>query len=141
MRKETVIAIVMSIFLGVGIGFVVLFQSRKGDEAKVIPVTADTAQKKIVKNVIPESKMLLTISEPKDKTIVKTNKIIIKGKAGKNSLIVIQSPINNTAFKTKTDTFSATVPLALGENTVSVSAYTGSSNPQETTLLIYYIEE
>src|SRR5690606_31683487 len=117
------------------------FQSRKGDEAKVIPVTADTETTKVVKNVIPAGKQVLEISEPKSQSIVNTNKITIKGKAEKNSLIVIQSPINNTVFKSENQDFSATVPLALGENVISVNAYSGTSTQQEMTLQIYYVQE
>jgi hypothetical protein len=141
MRKETIIAIVMGILLGVGIGFVVLFQSRKGDEAKVIPVSGDTENTKIVKTSTPQGQAILEISEPKNKVVVNTNKITIKGAADKNSLIVIQSPITNTVFKTEKIDFTSSVPLALGENTISISAYSDSSTPQEMTLQVYYIKE
>lgn len=141
MRKETIIAIGMGILLGVGIGFVVLFQSRRGDEAKVIPVTGDTENKKIVKSVVPADKKILEIPEPKPDSIVSTNKINIKGKAEKNSLIVIQTPLSNTVFKNEQEDFSSNITLALGENTISISAYSGNSTPQEVTLKVYYVKE
>jgi hypothetical protein len=140
MRKETIIAIVMGILLGVGIGFVVLFQSRKGDEAKVIPVSGDTENTKIVKTARPPGQEVLEITEPKDKTITDTNKVTIKGTASKDSLVVIQTPITNTVLKSETANFSASIPLALGENTISVSVYKDSGTPQEVTLQIYYVK-
>lgn len=140
MRKETIIAIVMGILLGVGIGFVVLFQSQRGDKTKVIPVSGDTDNKKIVKTAVPAGQTVLEIVTPKNKSVVSSSTITIKGKAGKDSLIVIQSPIDNTVFKTDSGTFSSEVPLALGENVISVSAYKDSSTPQEVTLQIYYVK-
>lgn len=141
MNRETIIAIVLGILLGVGIGFFVLFQSNRGDETKVIPVNGDKENKKVVTPVRGEDEVILEIQEPQDMAIVNSKEITIKGIAEKNSLIVIQSPINNKVFKTENEKFETKYPLALGENTISINAYAKSSTPQEITLKIYYVAE
>ncbi len=141
MNRETIIAVVLGILLGVGIGFFVLFQSSRSDKTKVIPISGDAENKKVVTSSRGADEAILEIKEPLNMAIVNTNKITIKGSAEKNSLIVIQSPINNKVFKTEKETFETTYPLALGENTISINAYAKSSTPQEITLKIYYVAE
>jgi hypothetical protein len=45
MSRETIFAIVFGILLGVGIGIFVLFQTNKGEKAKIIPVNPETSNK------------------------------------------------------------------------------------------------
>ena len=141
MNRETIIAVVLGILLGVGIGFFVLFQSSRSDQTKVIPISGDAENKKVVTTSRGQDEAILEIKEPLNMAIVNTNKITIKGIVEKNSLIVIQSPINNKVFKTENETFETTYPLSLGENTISINAYSKSSTPQEITLKIYYVVE
>jgi hypothetical protein len=141
MNRETIIAVVLGILLGVGIGFFVLFQSSRTDQTKVIPVNTDTENKKVVKNTRSADEAVLEVKEPNDMAVVNSNSIKIKGTAEKNSLIVIQSPINNKVFKIDKETYETTFPVALGENMISINAYSKSSTPQEVTLKVYYVEE
>ena len=140
MNKETVIAIVLGIALGAGIGGYVLFRTGGGDETKIIPVASDNDGKKVVKTAIPQGQQLLEITAPKNKTVVSKNEITISGKAKKNSLIVIQSPVGSEVFKNEKDSFSMEFSLARGENVISVNAYADSSTPQEVILTIYFID-
>lgn len=140
MKRETVFAIALGILLGIGIGIFVLFQSGNGDETKVIPVSSDS-NNKIVKTVSTSDKLFLHIAEPQENAVVTTNEVVIKGKVQKNSLIVVQSQINSEIFKNEKEDFSVTFPLALGENTISINAYSGSSTPEEISIKVYYIEE
>ncbi len=141
MNRETIIAVVLGILLGVGIGFFVLFQSSRTDQTKVIPVNSENENKNVVKTSRGEDEAVLQIKEPQDLAIVNKNQITIKGASEKNSLIVIQSPINNKVFKSEKETFETTFPVALGENMISINAYSKSSTPQEITLKVYYVEE
>jgi len=140
MNKETIIAIVLGIVLGAGIGAYVLFRTGGGDETKIIPVASDKDGKKVVKTVLPQGQQFLEITSPKDKTVVSKNEITIAGKVKKNSLIVIQSPISSEVFKNEKDTFSTKFSLARGENVISVNAYAESSTPQEVVLTIYFVD-
>ncbi len=140
MNKETIIAIVLGIILGGGIGAYVLFRTGGGDDTKIIPVTSDKDGKKVVKTVLPQGQRQLEITSPKDKTVVTKNEITITGKAQKNSLIVIQSPIDNKVLKNEKDTFSTKFSLARGENVISVNTYSDSSTPQELILTIYFVD-
>jgi hypothetical protein len=141
MNRETIIAVVLGILLGVGIGFFVLFQSSRTDQTKVIPVNSENENKKVVKTSRGQDEAVLQIKEPQNLAIVNKNQITIKGASEKNSLIVIQSPINNKVFKSEKETFETIFPVALGENMISINAYSKSSTPQEITLKVYYVEE
>lgn len=141
MKRETVFAISLGILLGVGIGFFVLFKSINGEQTKVIPV-GDTEQNKVVTtNATSSGQTILTIQEPAENIVVNSKDITIKGKAEPNSLIVVQSQVSNVVEKNDTEDFSIPFSLALGENTLSISAYSNSSNPQEIILKVYYVEE
>jgi hypothetical protein len=141
MNRETIIAVSLGILLGVGIGFFVLFQSSRGNKTKVIPVNTDSANQKVVNSGHAEDATILQISEPQDSVVVVKNQVTIKGTADKGSLIVIQSPSGSKAFKAESTTFQTTFPVALGENMISVNAYSKSSTPQEILLKVYYVEE
>lgn len=141
MKRETVIAISLGILLGVGIGLFVLFKSGTGDQAKIIPV-GETEDKKVVStSTNTTGQTILTIQQPTENVVVHNKQVTIKGKAQPNSLIVVQSQVSNAVLKNEKEDFSIPFNLALGENTISVNAYANSSNPQEITLKVYYVEE
>lgn len=141
MNRETIFAIVFGILLGVGVGFFVLFQTNREDKAKVIPVTQETQKKQVAKTPATTTQTILKITQPENASVVTKKSITIKGKAAKNSLIVVQSAASRDVIKTDTEDFSIPFTLALGENVINISAYSGSSSPQEATLQIYYVEE
>lgn len=141
MNRETIFAIVFGILLGVGVGFFVLFQTNREEKAKVIPVVQETPKKQVAKAPVATGQTILKINSPEGDTVVTSKEITLKGKAPKNSLIVIQSAAGRDIVKSETEDFSIPFTLAPGENIINVSAYAGSSSPQEATLEIYYVLE
>jgi len=141
MNRETMIAICFGIGLGVLVGVVVLFQTNKGEETKVIPITRENDQQKAVDEDVPAnaSGTNLSVSSPANNSIVSKNSIEIAGVAKKNSLLVIQSASAEKIQKNENEEFKVETPLAVGENVIQISAYSDSSTPQEQTLRIYYI--
>jgi len=143
MNRETIIAIGFGIGLGALVGVVVLFQTNKAEETKVIPIARESDQKKIVtdESATNSVKANLTLESPQNGAIVSKNSIEIVGSAPKSSLIVAQSPIDETIVKTEDKAFKIEMPLAVGENIIQISAYSDSSSPQEQTLRVYYIPQ
>ncbi len=139
MKKETLIAIIFGVGLGVILAVVFIMQSKENQLTKAKPINS------LSKTVTPKLKMVTTptleISEPTDNLIVDSNSINIKGKANKNALIVINSPIKDMVFKNEKEEFKVNFPLALGENVIQLTVYpddkTGSSINK--TLQVYYL--
>ncbi len=63
--------------------------------------------------------------------------------AGKEDLIIIQSPVKDTVVKNENEQFTVRFPLVLGENIIKVTAYgkDKQTRPQEKDLHIYYLDE
>lgn len=141
MNRETIFAIVFGILLGVGVGFFVLFQTNREDKAKVIPVAQDAPKKQVAKAPAAAGQTILKVTSPENAVVVTKKEITIKGKAPKNSLIVLQSPGSRNVIKSEIEDFAIPYTLALGENLINISAYAGSSSPQEAVLQIYYVQE
>ncbi|KKQ36384.1 MAG: hypothetical protein US54_C0070G0003 [Candidatus Roizmanbacteria bacterium GW2011_GWA2_37_7] len=123
----------------VGVG--VLFQTNKAEETKVIPITRENDQKKVVseEDQVGKQSNNLVITSPNDHTIIAKNTIEVVGKVKANSLIAIQSAAAEIIEKNEKENFTIEVPLAVGENVIQVSVYADTSTPQEQTLRIYYI--
>lgn len=143
MSKETIIAIIFGVGFGALVGVFVLFQTKGGEETKVIPVGVEQDQKKVNPDKPPSDKTMkiLAISSPVGAPMVTENTIKIEGTVEKDSLIIIQSAVAEDIQKNKTETFSAEIPLAVGENVIQVSAYSDSTTPQEQTIHVYYLPE
>jgi len=139
MKKETLFAVVFGIGLGVILAVFFIMQSKENQLTKTKLINNPS------KTVTPKLKMvtapILEISEPTDNLIVSSNSINIKGKANKNALIVINSPIKDLVFKNEKEEFKINFPLALGENIIQLTVYPddklGSSINK--TLQIYYL--
>lgn len=139
MKKETLIAIIFGVGLGVILAVIFIMQSKENQLTKAKPIN------NLSKTVTPKLKMITTptleISEPADNLIVDSNSIAIKGRANKNALIVINSPIKDLVFKNEKEEFKVNFPLALGENVIQLTVYPddklGSSINK--TLQIYYL--
>lgn len=142
MKKETIIAIFFGLLLG---GAVAFFLIVKNKEIQLSNTNTMAPVLKISPSIVKNSGLVLAlnISEPADGAIVNDDTITIKGKAGKNSLIMIQSPIKEEVFKNEKDEFSVDFPLAFGENTILVTLYPEDKqlSPQEKELKVYYMEE
>lgn len=144
MKKETIIAIILGLGLGAVVAFFLIFKTeeKKIENTKTIAntikTTTSSAQNKANLNFQP-----LEIKEPADKMIVSNDSIDIKGKAVKNSLIIIQSQTKELTFENTKEDFSVNMPLVLGENVVNITAYNKKMQiePQTKELKIYYLEE
>ena len=141
MKRETIIAIVFGILLGAGAGLFVLFKTNNSDEAKVIPIESD--DKKVVTQAVTAStsQAQLVISSPEPGIVVNDDSVKISGKAPLNGLIIFQSPVAEEILKNEKGDFSVDMPLAIGENVIQISVYSGSSTPQEQTLRVYYLKD
>lgn len=143
MKKEIFIAVFLGGSLGVLMAFLVLFKTidiKLDKNKKTVPKVPTS----IVKNIeIKKQEIIpLEILEPNNGLIVNESFIVIKGKATKDSLIIIQSPIKDSVFKNEKEEFSFNQPLALGENLINIVVYPkGESTSQEKVLKIYYLKE
>ncbi|MCX7881459.1 MAG: hypothetical protein N2482_03055 [Patescibacteria group bacterium] len=142
MKKETIIAIILGIVLGITSGVMVVFESREKDLKKNKPMT--NQQKTIVIPTIKISPILtfLEIDESFNGKITAEESIKIKGKTNKNSLIIIQSAIKETLLTNEKESFEIDFPLALGENVIRITVYPKdkTASPLFKELKIYYLE-
>jgi len=137
MKKETVIAIILGVILGIIIALALTFTTKK----QVMK------QKKIITpKVTPSLPPLqpeiqtLEIIQPSNNHITNKDSVLIKGRTGKKSLIVAQSPTSEKVIQTKEKDFSLEFPLSLGENLIKITSY-GNKNIDEKTLKVYYLKE
>lgn len=142
MKKESIIAIFFGILFGALVAIFLLAKNNEFQLTKTKTIAPTEKLGKIAKNVIVNQKSL-EIFEPKDGLISDSRTVAIKGKVGKDALIVIQSPIKETVLKNKKDQFSISFPLALGENVIKISAHLKDTQarPQEKEVRIYYLGE
>lgn len=140
MKKETMMAVIFGIGLGVIVALLVVFQSKEKQLAKTKLINNQT--KTLTPKVKVTTTPFLEILSPSDKVVLETNSTAIKGKANKNSLIVIQSPIKELVFKNEKEDFEKDFPLAMGENVIELTNYPEDKNlPAVHKLLrVYYLE-
>lgn len=140
MKKETIAAISFGILLGVVGAFVMISKAKQIGSGKTSinnskTNTASSAAKLEIKS--------LEVKSPTNQSRSNKNSTTIKGKTNKNSLILIQSPIKELAFKNVKEDFSTSFPLALGENIITVTVYPKDPQipPQQKVLKVYYLDE
>jgi len=140
MKKETITAIFLGLVFG---GIVAVFISLKSKDIelsknKVIAPPKEKNQSNIIETEIQQ----LEISEPANNAIFEKNMIRFKGTAAKDSLIIIQSPIKDLAFKNTQGKFDQEFPLALGENSIKIVVYPKEKQfrAQEKNMKIYFID-
>ena len=143
MKKETLIAVILGVMFGIVVAFFMIFKTKDQQAQKVKPMTTTSMQVSPTISVKNTEYQPLALSELENGIITDKTSITIKGKTSKDALIVIQSPIKSVTFKNDKEDFSATFPLAFGENVILVSAYPKDSqgSPQEKELKIYYLDE
>lgn len=142
MKKETLIASVLGLTLGIIVAGAILFRMSYQEEDKnVIAQEEDGISPTIVQQEDEEN--ILTVDQPENDIVVNTNTITISGTTTKDSLIVIQSPTGQDVVKTTDASYETTVPLSIGENVIMVSYYPKESSTvfQEKELHIYYIPQ
>lgn len=143
MKKETLIAITFGVVLGIIGAVIMVARAKQMETARAKQISGN------LKNITPTVSLgglkvqTLEVIEPKDSSLFTGNSIRIKGRANADSLVVIHSPIKDLIFKSDKKDFSATFPLALGENVISVSVYPKDKQipPQERILKVYYLDE
>lgn len=142
MKKETAIAILLGVGLGLIVAIGVTLKTRHKETQKVTPIsnTLHITPSVTAKNM---QSATLEILETEDGSIASGKSITIKGKAPKDSLIIIQSPIQTLTLINDTEEFSQSFSLALGENVIVVTAYPkGQSGAGiERDLKVYYLDE
>jgi len=142
MKKETIIAIIFGIGLGTILAFFVINRNNETKLTKNKVIAPSGIVNKTITTPVNTQIQAFEITSPQDGVIVDKASILIAGKAEKNSLIIIQSPIKDLSLKNTQTNFSTDFPLALGENTINISVYSSDKNtvPQEKTLKIYYLD-
>ena len=142
MKRETVIAIFFGVLLGALVALVLLVKNKEFQLTKTKTIAPTEKIKKLSKKAIVNLKSL-EILEPQDGSIFNAKTITVKGKADKDALIIIQSPIKDVVLKNEKKEFSVTFPLALGENVIKITAYSKNTQakPQEKELYIYNLDE
>lgn len=142
MKKETSIAVFLGILFGVFVAIFMISKTKEKNLEKSKPITVGS---KISPTVAIPTKQLqnFEILEPKENIIVNTKSITIRGKASKDALIVIHSPIKELAFKNVKEDFSVSFPLAFGENVIQAVVYPKEDQlrQQEKELRVYYLDE
>lgn len=142
MKKETGLAIFLGVAFGIILSFVMILKTkdRRLDTTKPL-----TTEKKAQKVATDTAKIVSTfkLTEPQNRSIVTTKNIVFKGVADKDSLVIIQSPIIDTAVKLEKADFSIQVPLAMGENAIQITVYSKDpqARPQQKELRVYYLDE
>lgn len=141
MKKEIIIAIVFGVALGLLVAFILVLRIRDIESKKAFQVQTpqQTAKSKAKFNSSQELELL----SPDPEQIVTEQSIIVKGKADKNALIVVQTPIKDSVFTNTQTDFSVKIPLALGENVISISMYPRDKQlrSQHKSLKVYYLDE
>ena len=141
MKKEAIIAIVFGIVLG---DLVAVFILAKNKESQMDKNKTMTSSITITpKAALDMSSCPLEIENPQDREIVEEKEVTIKGKATKDSLIIIESSVDYKVIKNEKETFEVDFILALGENNIKVTAYSKDtqSKIQEKELKVYYLDE
>ncbi|QQG44761.1 MAG: hypothetical protein HYW86_02495 [Candidatus Roizmanbacteria bacterium] len=142
MKKETIIAIVLGIGLGVIVAVVLVIQNRAAQIKRSKPITTalNSIPTPLVKNINVE---VLEINNPQSGEIVSSKSVTIKGKVAQGSLVIIQSQIKTQIIKDSPEKLEIDFPLAMGENIIHITVYPKDQqiNSKEKELKIYYLDE
>lgn len=144
MKKETIIAIILGVMMGAIVAVVMVLQTKKDEKPKVIPIAPNAKVTPINAKTTTTINSIFEVVEPTNEKLTEEKTITIKGKAEKESLIVVQSAAGFDSIKNDKEDFSIEdFPLTQGENTINISVYTKESNatPQERILKVYSIQE
>jgi len=141
MKKESLMAIFFGLFLGLIFSLFLINQSKNQKISQIKPIKNQT------KVVTPTVKSLetayLEILEPKPSTVVNSSTLTIKGKANKNYLILVVSPLKEIIFKNEKESFTVEMPLALGENPIQINLYLKDKSIPlvNKSLTVYYLTQ
>lgn len=136
MKRETIIAVMLGVAMGAIIAFILILNVReKAIKEKKIISLKPSPTVAVVKN----DTQTLVISSPANEASSDKNSIKIKGKAAKNSLIIIQSALTEKFLKLEKNDFETDFSLSLGQNSIKITAY-HDKTIEEKMLQIYYVE-
>ncbi len=144
MNKESIIAIVLGLVLGVVVAGGVVYLSvrqQRIQNAQITPSASSDATLSPI--VVPPTVVImqsLSITGPQSGSVTEAREVRVEGSAAVKSLVIIQSPLTTISQKIESSNFSLIMPLALGENTIQISSYPeGSSVPIQKTVYIYRV--
>lgn len=142
MKKETVMAIFLGIVFGIVVAVFMILRTKEAEIEKAKPITSGLKTQPTISLKISQLK-ILEITEPSDGSIINKKNIAIKGKVSPGSLVVVQSPIKDIAFKSTKEDIAVDFPLTLGENVIRISVYPKDAQLrfQEKELKVYYLDE
>lgn len=142
MKKETIIAIVLGVIFGVVVAGVMIFKTKGVMTKNTNPVISTTSVTPTITVSKTSQSQAFSIQQPDTDTIQSTKTLSIVGKAIKDSLIIVQSPISSLSLKNDKEDFKTDFPLALGENIIHISVYPkDGSAVQEKELKVYFLDE
>ncbi len=140
MKKESIIAVVLGIIMGLVVAYsLVSYIRRRQAPAVKTPPTIEPKPKQIQTDT-PSS---ITLLSPRDGTIVGTDVVTIKGEGKKGNLLFIQSPLAQQVLELTKDEFEVPFELAIGENVIHISMYSNDATQRavERTIRVYYLDE
>lgn len=136
MKKETVFAVLLGIGAGVFIALWVVRGAQKNNtQSDQLMVNEKITPSITISNSVVEP---LLISEPEDGFVSDQNKITLKGKIKRGSLLIIQTPLEEHALQPDTSEFLQDITLIEGENNISITSY-DKKTTESRSLVIYYV--
>jgi hypothetical protein len=143
MKRETIIASVLGVTLGLVVaGFIVFKTADKPDKKNVIANVESNITPTV--KIQQEESYLFDVSAPEDDIVVHSNSVTVSGQASKGSLVVVQSPTDSQILQINEDqSFETNLSLSLGENVIMLSYYPEGSTilNQEKELRVYYFKK
>lgn len=141
MKKETIAAVIFGIVFGTMVALVFIFQGRQSQLEKNKTISSSLKLTPIISTLRVNSQPFI-IEKPQDKMITDTSSVTIEGRAPKDSLIIIQSPIKEIVLKNEKEQFKVLFPLAYGENVINATLYPNDTQlrVQEKQLRVYYLD-
>lgn len=137
-RKEVLFAILLGILLGAAIAFGI-WRANKALSPKIVKTDS---QNEVGQPQNDAAKQDLVITSPEDKTIVDQEKIILKGTATPNAIIVIIAGNQEVIIQAKNDsTFEQEITLQGGINKIKVTTYDSEGNKKEQEITVVYSTE
>lgn len=146
MNRESLIAIILGLTLGVMVALGAVFytvQKQKQANTEAADNNSASASASMIKVSIPPTVTVLQsldIDRPQSGIVTQNKTVAVVGKTGKQALLVFQSPMKTMVEETKTGSFVIDFPLALGENTITISAYYANvAMPVQKKIYVYRI--
>lgn len=136
MKKESFVAVFLGIFFGTLLSIIIINFTKKTTTTQQKTVAPQETPRPVLSPIKTQS---LEIIEPRQNKIFSESVISIKGKAEKNSLLVIQTPQEDKTIKLQNDYFVEPIKLVLGENFIKIVNYQ-KNNVEEKTLKVYYLK-